>query len=397
MNRNFVPLVIALFLAGPSFAEAPFFSNEFVYDLAKYDPGHAHASCVVECPNGDLLSIWYENGPEMPPPYYSERKDKSDDVRIGASRKRKGAQAWEAPFVIADTFGCSDNNPCMVIDSNQKLWLFYPTLLGVPEKTWGSALIQYKVSSDYQGEGVPVWDTESIVVPKPSGLKEIVDRMRPALEARGIADRVDEELADPLAVRLGWMSRAHPLVRSDGAIVLPVANENFNISMMCITEDAGKTWIWSSPVPDAGVIQPSVVEWPDKSLSAFFRGGGDDPRIPRSESKDGGKTWTSLDRIERIHPGSGLEAIVLASGKLALVHNDVVDRPRNRLSIALSDDQGKTWKWSRVIEKSPEGRFDYPSVIQAKDGAIHVSFTSGTEVIKHARFNEAWVMEGDSE
>ena len=42
-------------------------------------------SLWARCGNGDLRAVWYENGEEMPPPYYSENKDKSDDVRIGGA------------------------------------------------------------------------------------------------------------------------------------------------------------------------------------------------------------------------------------------------------------------------------------------------------------------------
>ncbi len=88
---------------------------------------HTHGSCIVECPNGDLRAVWYENGIRRPE-FWAEQGDKSDDVRIGGGRKAKGADASNAPFVMADTFGVSDNNPCMVIDKENRLWLVYGTL-----------------------------------------------------------------------------------------------------------------------------------------------------------------------------------------------------------------------------------------------------------------------------
>lgn len=47
------------------------------------------------------------------------------------------------------------------------------------------------------------------------------------------------------------------------------------------------------------------------------------------------------------------------------------------------------------MEDKPGGRFDYPSVIQAGDGTIHVTYTYNLRTIKHVRFKEEWVMEGD--
>ena len=43
-------------------------------------------------------------------------------------------------------------------------------------------------------------------------------------------------------------------------------------------------------------------------------------------------------------------------------------------------------------------QYHYPSVIQARDGAIHVTysyFTAQGKAIKHVRFEEAWVKAGD--
>src|SRR5690606_26034616 len=132
-------LMLALAVCARAQGE-PLYEEQFIFDPQVESHGHVHASCIVETPEGNLLAVWYENGEKLPPPYYSERQDKSDDVRIGGARKPKGAAAWEKPFVMTDTFGVSDNNPCMIVDAQKKLWLIYPTLLGVPEKTWGSAL-----------------------------------------------------------------------------------------------------------------------------------------------------------------------------------------------------------------------------------------------------------------
>ena len=379
-------------------AETPFFKSEYLFDPKKVDHGHVHASCIVECPNGDLRAVWYENGTKMPPPYYSGNRDKSDDVRIGGARKPAGAEVWEAPFVMADTFGCSDNNPCMTIDQKGQLWLFYPTLLGVPENTWGSALMQFKISDDYSHGDHPIWKKEAILVPKPAGIPELFEKLLPGLKEKGLSEqfisKIRDELRDPLQIRLGWMPRAHPLVRSDGAILVPLANENFDVPVMAITEDEGETWVYSHPVPYAGIIQPTVVEWDDGSLSAFFRSGDDQPNIARSNSADGGLTWSAIERTDLVHPGSGFEAIILQNGHLAVVYNDKIEDPRDRLAISISDDRGKTWKWKREIENVPGGRFDYPSIIQAKDGSLHVTFSYGLETIKHVHFNEAWVMKG---
>jgi predicted neuraminidase len=78
-----------------------------------------------------------------------------------------------------------------------------------------------------------------------------------------------------------------------------------------------------------------------------------------------------------------------------LIYNDEREG-RNRLAVSISDDEGTTWKWKRMLEEKPEGSFDYPAIIQGKDDTIHAVYSydgDGGETMKHVAFNEAWVME----
>lgn len=367
------------------------------------DRGHVHASSVVETPSGSLLAVWYENGPPNDAYYFrGGDEDKSDDVRIAGARLRQGGTAWDAPFVISDTFGVSDNNPALGIDAQQRLWLVHATLLAVPARTWGSALLQYKVSTDYESGGPPRWDRSSILVPKPEGLDEIIaraaddarrssGRQRPqgVQRARDMLDRLD----DPFARRLGWMPRVHPVPLRNGSFIVPLANENFNLAAMAITRDGGETWTFSRPVPGLGVTQPSIVQVRDGRLLAFFRDATSAHRIHRSESADGGLTWSPVTATTLPNPGSGIEAVALASGDLALVYNDKESSPRDRLAVSLSSDGGRTWGWTRHLENTPGQRFDYPSVVQGRDGLLHATYSYNLKTIKHVTFNEAWIKE----
>ncbi|HOX39831.1 MAG TPA: exo-alpha-sialidase [Candidatus Brocadiia bacterium] len=400
-NASLLGLASCLFL-GAAAAE-PFHQGQLIFDPDRDGRGHVHASCVVECPNGDIRACWYENGPALPPGYYAGDKDKSDDVRVGGSRLAKGGAAWDAPFVMADTFGVSDNNPCMCVDRQGRLWLVHATLLCVPVESWGSSLPQFHVSSDYANPGAPRWERESILVVRPNGFEKALMSPHEWRSQKGTLseedkqkalDGIRKQLADPYKCRLGWMPRAHPLVRSDGAILIPLANENFGISTMAITSDGGATWTISEAVPSLGIIQPTLAEFPDGRILAFFRNGHMLKRIARSESKDGGMTWAPITFTDLPHPGSGLEAMALKNGNLLMIYNDS-ESARDTLAVSISDDLGKTWKHTRHLEKTPGGRFDYPSIIQAKDGSLHATYTVSTKVIKHAHFNEEWVMKGD--
>lgn len=382
----------------------PFYEAEFVFDPEAEDHGHVHASCVVECPNGALRAVWYENGPKLPPPHFSAQRDKSDDVRIGGARRANGADAWDKPFVMHDTFGVSDNNPCMVIDQQDRLWLVHATLLAVPQRSWASALVQYHVSSDYDQPGPPRWDKENILVVHPRGFeKAMMARFERRAKERDYSEeqrakaveRARERVADVFKRRLGWMPRAHPLVKADGTVLLPLANENFGIASMAMTNDGGQTWTISEAVPALGVIQPTVVEFPDGEMTAFFRNGHPARRIQRSDSHDGGMTWGALTLTDLPHPGSGIEAVLLRNGHLLMIYNDKEKDPRDSLAVSISTDRGKTWSWTRHLEHTPGGRFDYPSLVQAQDGTLHATYSYNLRTIKHVHFNEAWVQQGD--
>jgi predicted neuraminidase len=79
--------------------------------------------------------------------------------------------------------------------------------------------------------------------------------------------------------------------------------------------------------------------------------------------------------------------------------------PRAPLTLALSDDDGRTWPWQRHLEtgdgycmtnNSADKRnreYSYPSITQTSDGAIHLAYTVFRQHIRHARVSEAWVMQ----
>ena len=133
-----------------------------------------------------------------------------------------------------------------------------------------------------------------------------------------------------------------------------------------------------------------------------------------SRSTDRGETWSQVQDTQLPNPGAGAEVLVLASGKWVLIYNDL-ERGRYSLAVSLSDDEGETWRWTRHLERDPEsadqtrlGEYHYPSIIQAADGSLHATYsyfvpaasvTPDAEQrlprksIKHAHFNEAWIME----
>ena len=93
------------------------------------------------------------------------------------------------------------------------------------------------------------------------------------------------------------------------------------------------------------------------------------------------------------NPGSGLDGLRLNDGQWLLIYNDTV-KGRNRLAVSISDDEGKSWKWTRHLENETSGSYHYPAIIQGRDGTLHAVysyFVEGGKSMKHAAFNTAWV------
>jgi predicted neuraminidase len=390
-------------------AAKPFFKGELIFPL---NPKHNHGSCVVECPNGDLLACWYRGSGERT----------ADDVQVLGARLKKGQTEWTTPFVMADTPGFPDTNPCMVIDPQRRLWLFWATILN---NQWESALMKVKVSRDYQHDpGPPRWESEQVMHLKPGPeFLETVERdldaqWQPTMQAANaerqaklrayLAER-HQKAADKLSTRLGWMTRAHPFILNGKRLIVPLYSDLFDFSLMALTDDWGATWQVSRPLVGPGNVQPSIVQRRDGTLVAYFRDNGPPPqRAMESESQDEGMTWTLAHDTQLPDPGAGLEAIVLKSGCWLLVNNNT-ENGRYRLAVSVSKDEGRTWPLVRYLDRDDPGpgagSYCYPSIIQAHDGTIHVTYSYAPnaaaiaregkgETIKHVQFNEAWLLEG---
>ncbi len=385
-------LPFLVMLAG---AAAPVYDAGLIFPL---HDRHNHASMIVELPNGDLLTCWYRGSGERT----------ADDVQIMGARRKKGAKSWSAPFVLADTPAFPDTNPTLFVDGKQRLWLIWQVIVA---NEWHTALTQYRITTKWAGDGAPEWQGNEPLLVIPRNFAKTVElaverraKDAPADSALGKwATRTLRNGADKYFSRMGWMTRAHPLELASGRILVPLYSDGYSFSLIAITDDGGKTWSTSEPLVGGGNIQPTLAQRKDGTLVAYMRDNGPPPkRLHVSESKDQGVTWSPVEDSDIPNPGTGSEVTVLKDGTWALVNNDL-EKGRNLLVLRLSDDEGRTWKWKRTLEldekNTPRSSFHYPSIIQAKDGALHVTYTYSMnhipkgeprEAIKHARFNLEW-------
>jgi predicted neuraminidase len=155
-----------------------------------------------------------------------------------------------------------------------------------------------------------------------------------------------------------------------------------------------RTWTETGHIHSKkGNIQPAVAAITDDHLVAYCRragGYGLDEKgyIIRSESRDGGRTWSEGRDTEFPNPNAAVDFLRLHNGHLLLVYNDSMTE-RNPLTAALSVDGDKTYPHRRVIVAGGSRDFAYPYLIQTRDDRIHLIFTSNQRsVINHAVFDE---------
>jgi sialidase-1 len=165
-------------------------------------------------------------------------------------------------------------------------------------------------------------------------------------------------------------------VLSSGRIVVPVATTQdvahggvFTCSCF-FSDDGGKSWKHGSgsvAYGKRGAMEPEVIELADKRLLMHFR--TQLGHIAVSESTDGGDTWSKPRSwgVTAPEAPSTLRRIP-STGHLLLVWNDSV-KPgeshggkRTPLTVAISEDEGKTWKHKQQLETSPIHTYAYTSV-----------------------------------
>ena len=363
-------------------------SGDLIFPLQSQ---HVHSSSIVELPNGDMLVCWFQGSGERT----------ANDVVVNGARLKKGAREWSEPFLMADTPGEPDCNPMMFLNKNGKLFLIW---IVVRANRWEASLLKVRTTTDYSAEGAPKWQWQDVILLK-SG-DEFAQRVKEQFDKSGRDDLAWAEYAhpyeemlieaskDPKKRETGWMTRTHP-VFNDGKILLPLYSDGFNFGLIAISDDDGESWTASLPIVGRGLNQPSLIVRNDGTIDAYLRDDGDEPeRIMLSHSDDGGYSWTYAQKTDMPNPGASIEVLKLKSGNWLLVYNDV-DDGRYSLAAALSDDEGKTWRWKAGLENTKGASFSYPSVIQAKDGEIHVTYSyhlkDKEKSIKHVSFTEKWI------
>ncbi len=326
------------------------YSSELIPNKEK----SAHCSSIIELPNGNLMVSFYAGTAEKHP-----------DSKIYTCIYDKKTKLWEEPLVRINTEGKSDGNAVLFLDRSNRIWLFNNTIhkeWKKPPRTWDWALTDNKYTcSDDLGN---TWS----------------------------------EVKDFFPDLIGWNFKNKPIYLQNDTILVPMYDDLEFQSRMAISQDNCKSWFLSDfietekpPGTKMGNIQPSIIQKKNGDVIAFLR----PKRLKRiliSESKDNGQTWTKTRESELKNPNSGIDAVKLSNGNIVIVFNDLTYYLRYKLSIAISNDEGKTWVCKKILEKGRiTHEYSYPAIIQDSEGFIHVTYTYKRECIKHVRIKEEWI------
>ena len=331
---------------------------------------HNHCPAIAECPNGDLLAVWY-----------STMTERGREITVAGSRLRRGQKEWEPASLFWDPPDRNDSALALWYDGDKTLYHFNSLSVAA---TWGPLAVVMRTSTDSGA----TWSKGRLIVPEHHGRRQVIGFFR--------------------------TRQGHFVLHCDAT---PSGSGG---TALHISKDRGKTW--HDPGGTIAGIHAGVAETTDGRLIAFGR--GDEiknkrgvERMPMSISADLGKTWEYFPSpftgvgggqkpvLKRLKEGP---LLLCAYGNESPEPVQITDSAGkkhtiNGLYAAVSYDDGRTWPHIRVVadrarkikamngregEISPiQGeRKGYLAATQARDGVIHLISSR-----QHYAFNLKWL------
>ena len=312
--------------------------------ICQDDPRFAecHASTLAALPDVERVAAWFGGS-----------REGAGDVGIWVARRADGQ--WERPVKVAAEEGLPHWNPVLFAPSGGELLLFYKVGRHIPD--WHTRIMR-------SADGGRTWGRPEELVPGDRG-------------GRG-----------PVKNKV--------LVLSDGTWLAPASIEgDVWDAFVDISTDGGRSWCRSETLPldhrnfqGLGVIQPTLWESAPGNVHMLLRSSCG--FVCRSDSRDGGRTWSRVCRTALVNNNSGIDLTKLPGGLLVLLHNPVALDwgPRTPLVASISDDNGLSWEKVATLEHREESgmEFSYPAVITL-GSVVEVTYTWMRRGIVHARIS----------
>lgn len=323
----------------------------------------AHSATIAETERG-LCAAWFGGDREGKP-----------GVKIYFSRKDNGDDKWQLPEAVAEVHNRPCWNPVLSWqESAKRLWLFYKA--GESPDSWHGV---FKVSLDCgHSWSLPCnlgWDLHS-----------------------------NKPLIGPVKNKPIWISAEDFLCPSSreasgyerATSITP--HWTVHVERYSETIENPKT---IAHIESNGIsaIQPTILVHQGSDiygdqLQVLCRTKKPHGKIAHSWSSHEGKGWSALSLLDLPNPNSGFDAVSLADGRQLLVYNHSVKTHsnfrsgRHVLNVALSQGSRTECDWLPIVtlehEEANDGyEFSYPSVIQAKNGNVHIVYSWNRMCIKH--------------
>jgi predicted neuraminidase len=338
-------------------ADAPPFFHTTVINPETPQP-KAHSATLAELPCGALAAAWYAGTAEC-----------AGDVGIFFAR-READGTWTAAREILTRALVSSQlnrsvislgNPLLLSDGSNRLGLLF---VSISAGRWSGSSMSLTWSED----GGTTWSSAQKLTMNPLANFTSLPRNPPA-----------------------------PLV--GGGWAVPVYDEflgKFPEILWLQPRGAG----WSAAVSriEGGVyiLQPSLVPLaPDRAV-ALFRDFRPAKWMSVSWSADAGRTWTEPANTELPNRDSGVCAVRLSDGSLLCAFNDLSPGKRENLRLALSRDDGRTWRRIATLEEESGQEFSYPTMINGADGRVRMVYSARQTRIHYTEFNEAWIKQQEA-
>jgi predicted neuraminidase len=331
----------------------PFFRESWVTPAGHTRSAHSSAICAL--PSGDLMAVWYGG-----------TREGARDVALFTARLAPGGAGWSEPVNTVDRALAAEElertikkvgNAVVFPNGDGALWMVY---VSVSLGGWSGSALNLKTSRD---EG-RTWSASRRLTLNPF-------------------------------LNLSSLVRNKPIYASDGRIGLPVYHE-MAIKFPQI--------LWLTPGGDGmvehyrmrnlasehGLIQPTLVPLGGERVLMLLRDRGGERAMHTAYSEDSGWTWSQAAPSGLPNPDAAIDALRLRDGRILLVYNHAASG-RENLRLAISADDGRTWRAGAFLEETANQEFSYPNLVEDRHGRIHLTYTWQRQRIKHVAFNLAWL------